>query len=473
MLASYRTEGDLLINSVPKFSIEKSDIEGFINELQMFHGKFKDCFYRKETQKNAFHYMVGQFSGIEKKNIESMALNVEGAQVRSMQRFITDAVWDDEKIMKRYHQMVADEMGDSKGALIFDESGFVKKGNDSAGVSRQYCGSLGKVENCQVGVFAAYGSKHGYSLLDKRLFIPEKWFSDDYADQRKKCAIPEDVTFRTKPQLAAEELSCIHKQDTIPFTYIVADTLYGNSPEFIQAAESCIGKTYFVSIPFDTRCWLTEPKTFIKEYQYGGKTQRKKVVENEPLSVKDIAKSTHNYFWFRRKVSEGTKGPIVYEFTKRRVILCQEGLPGKPVWLIIKRTIGDNPIYYYYISNAPTGTRLKTFVWLSGVRWAIEQCFEETKSELGMDHYEFRKYSGWNHHILMCMLAHFFLWHVMITIRQKAPAITLPQMITLLEVVLPLRVFDIEDVIEKIRWIQKRNHLAFLSHKNNKLKVPL
>jgi len=471
MLANFRIEGD--VYSIPRFDIERTDIEGFINELKVFHGKFRDCFYRVETKEKAFCYMVGQFSSLEKKNIESMALEVEGADPRSMQRFISDAVWDEKKMVRNYHKMVADEMGDSSGVVIFDESGFAKKGNDSAGVSRQYCGSLGKVENCQVGVFAAYASKRGYCLLDKSLFMPEKWFTEDYAARRKKCAVPEDVTFRTKPQLAAEKLTSIHQEGTIPFTYIAADSIYGNSPEFIQAADSCSGKIYFVAIPCDTRCWLKEPKTSTKKYQYRGEAHSKQLAENKPLSVKAIAKSTHNYFWFRRRVSEGTKGPIEYEFTKKQVILCQDGLPAKSVWLVIKRTLGDNPIYYYYISNAPISTRLKTFVWLSGMRWAIEQCFEETKSELGMDHCEIRKYSGWGHHILMCMLSHFFLWHLMITLGQRAPAITLPQMRTLLEKVLPLRIFSIEDVIEKVRWIQKRNHLAFLAHKNKQVKLSL
>jgi len=133
-----------------------------------------------------------------------------------------------------------------------------------------------------------------------------------------------------------------------------------------------------------------------------------------------LAKGIHDCFWYRRKVSEGTKGPIEYEFTKRRVMLCKESLPYKAVWLVMKRTLGENPTYSYYISNAPVSTRLRVFVWLSGIRWAIEQCFEETKMELGMDHYEIRKYPGWQHHMLTCMLAHFFLWHVKIRLGKKS-----------------------------------------------------
>jgi hypothetical protein len=122
-----------------------------------------------------------------------------------------------------------------------------------------------------------------------------------------------------------------------------------------------------------------------------------------------------------RKVSEGTKGPIEYEFTKRRVTLCYDGLPAKPVWLVMKRTVGERPSYWYYVSNAPVSARLPLFVWLSGVRWAIEQCFEEAKSELGMDQYEVRKYAGWHHHMLTSMLAHFFLWHLQIRLGEKSP----------------------------------------------------
>ncbi len=153
-----------------------------------------------------------------------------------------------------------------------------------------------------------------------------------------------------------------------------------------------------------------------------GKMRSKLVVEpteKDPISVKTLAENINDYFWYRRKVSEGTKGPIEYEFTKRQVVLSKDGLPWKTVWLIIKRTIEENPTYSYYISNAPVSTRLKLFVWLSGIRWAIEQCFEETKTELGMDHYEVRKYPGWNHHILTCMLAHFFLWHLKIKLGEK------------------------------------------------------
>jgi SRSO17 transposase len=149
-----------------------------MDELKIFHEQFRDCFSRSEPWENLFRYLSGQFSGLERKSIEPMALYVDGGDVRCMQRFISDAVWNDDKILKRHHENISEDMGDKDGVLIFDESGFVKKGDDSAGVSRQYCGSIGKVENCQVGVFAAYASRHGYTLIDDQLFIPQKWFED-------------------------------------------------------------------------------------------------------------------------------------------------------------------------------------------------------------------------------------------------------------------------------------------------------
>lgn len=411
------------IFSIPKFAVEKTDVEGFMDELRGFHSTFQSCFTRSETRENFFHYMVGQFSELDRKSIEPIALRVEGGTVRSMQRMISDAQWDEVLILKRYHQLIGDDMAHDDGILIFDETSFVKKGNDSIGVSRQYCGSLGKVENCQVGVFAAYASPHGYALLDKRLFIPEKWFSEPYKDRRSKCRLPDSETVKTKVELAIEMLDHVQKEELLPFRYVVADTAYGRSIEFIEAIEKHPGKTYLLAVPCDTLCWLTSPVTRKKAYTYKGEQRSRTVLsetEKAPVTVEAFVRNLNNYFWYRRIVAEGAKGPIAYEFMKRKIFLHRNGLPCKSVWLIVKRTLGAEPVYSYFISNAPRSTRLPVFVWLSGVRWAIEQCFEEAKSELGLDQYEVRKFSGWHHHILTCMLAHFFLWHLKIRLGKKS-----------------------------------------------------
>ena len=407
---------------VPKFNLESTDIDDFMSELRGFHDQFEDCFQRSESRDHFFRYMLGQFGELERKSIEPIALAVDGGRVRAMQRFVSDAPWDDEKIIAKYRSLLVEDLGHPDGALIFDESGFVKKGDDSVGVGKQYCGTIGKVENCQVGVFAAYTSPYGYALIDKQLYIPEKWFTEKYAGRREKCKLPEEIQFRTKPQLAAEMLNKIADEKIIPFRYVLGDAVYWN-PEVMQALDGLCGVTYLMQVPHDTQCWAKRPVVVRKSYRYAGEQRSRRVLSDkakEPITVKTLARGIHRYFWYRRKVSEGTKGPIEYEFTRRRVVLAQKGLPEKTLWLFIRRTLGADPKYSFYISDVSSSTRLDTLVWLSGLRWAIEQCFEETKTELGMDHYEVRKFPGWHHHILTCMLAHFFLWHLKIRLGKKS-----------------------------------------------------
>ncbi|HZB99836.1 MAG TPA: IS701 family transposase [Gammaproteobacteria bacterium] len=347
MLPACRTEGDVF--TIPQFTLDPRDVEGFMEELHGFHTAFRDCFARREPRDHFFHYMVGQFSDLERKSIEPMALQVEGGNVRAMQRGISDAVWDDAQMLRTYHRLVHEEMGDPEGVVIFDESGFPKKGRDSVGVARQYCGTLGKVDNCQVGVFAAYASRHGYALVDTRLFMPEPWCTDAYARRRTQCQVPPDCGFQTKPQLAGAMLWALRDEGVLPFKYVVADCLYGHSPEFLEAVEEEASTIYFVSIPADTRCWVQGPVMQSKQYTYKGERRTKQVVSTlakEPIAVETLAKSLHNCFWYRRKVAEGTKGPIEYEFTKRQVTLCRDSRPTRTAWLVMKRTMGASPSYW-------------------------------------------------------------------------------------------------------------------------------
>src|SRR3712207_5975871 len=276
MLPACRTAGDGF--AIPKFALDPRDVEGFMDELHGFHTAFRGCFARSEPRDHFFHYMVGQFSDLERKSIEPMALQVEGGNVRAMQRGISDAVWDDAQMLRTYHRLGHEDMGDPEGVVIFDESGFPKKGHASVGVARQYCGPLGKVDNCQVGVFAAYASRHGYALVDKRLFMPEPWLTDAYARRRTQCQVPQDRGFQTKPQLAVAMLRALRDEGVLPFKYVVADCLYGHSPEFLEAVEEVMSTIYFVSIPADTRCWLQGPVMKTKPYTYQGERRTKRVV---------------------------------------------------------------------------------------------------------------------------------------------------------------------------------------------------
>src|ERR671922_2611336 len=290
MLPACRTQGDEF--TIPTFDLVPRDVEGFMDELWEFQSAFHDCFTRSEPRAHFFDYMVGQFSQLARKSIEPMALHVEGGTIRGLQRFISDVQWDEEQMRWTYHQLVAEAMGDPEGVLMFDETGFVKRGKDSVGVARQYCGPLGKVENCQVGVFAGYASPQGYALVDKGLFLPEAWFTDAYAARRTKCQVPPALTGQSKPRLAAARLQAIASEGLLPFKYIVADCLYGNSPDFLDAIDACVGVTAFVAIPSETRCWLQRPRTEDKVYRYKGEARAKRVVvapDSAPSMVATVA----------------------------------------------------------------------------------------------------------------------------------------------------------------------------------------
>jgi SRSO17 transposase len=349
--------------AMPTFDLVSRDVEEFMDELWEFQSAFHDCFTRSEPRAHFFAYMAGQLSQPERKSIEPMALQVDGGTIRGLQRFISDVQWDEEQMRWNYHQLVAEELGEPDGVLVVDETGFVKKGTDSAGVARQYGGTLGKVENCQVGVFAGYASRRGYALVDKRLFLPESWFSEAYAARRTRCHVPKELTFQSKPQLAAAMLQAITQERLLPFKYVVADCLYGNSPDFLDAVEACVGVTALVAMPAETRCWLQRPQTQDKRYRYKGEARSKRVVggpENAPRTVAALALRLPGSSWHRQTVSEGTKGPITYAFARTRVTLCKEGVPERTVWLVIKRTLAAEPTYLYYISNAPASTPLST-----------------------------------------------------------------------------------------------------------------
>jgi SRSO17 transposase len=223
MLPACRTGGEGF--AIPTFALVPSDVEGFMEELWAFQSIFHAGFARSEPRAHFFDDMVGQCSKLERKSIEPMALQGEGGTIRGLQRCVRDVLWDEAQRRWNYPQLVAEEMGEPDGVLMFDESGFVKKGNGSVGVARQYCGTLGKVEHGQGGGFAAYASRQGYALVDKRLFLPDAWLTAAYAAQRTKGHLPNELCFQSKPQLAATMLQALAHEGLLPFKYVVADCL--------------------------------------------------------------------------------------------------------------------------------------------------------------------------------------------------------------------------------------------------------
>ena len=219
------------------------------------------------------------------------------------------------------------------------------------------------------------------------------WWTDAYAARRTRCKVPEELTLQSKPQLAAAMLEAMAPEGLLPFKDVVADCLYGHSPDCLDAVDACVGVTMFVAMPADTRCWLQRPQTEDKTDISKGDGRSKRVVvapHHAPRSVAAVAASLPASSWYPRTVSEGPKGPIVSEFARTRVTLSKDGLPERTVGLVLKRTVGVQKTDAYYSSNAPGSTPGRTFVWLSGLRWAIAQGFEEATTELGMAHDEVR-----------------------------------------------------------------------------------
>lgn len=261
--------------------------------------------------------------------------------------------------------------------------------------------------------------------MDKRLFLPELWFTETPAAGRAQCAVPKEMVCQTKPQLAAAMVQAVHAAGMLPCRSIAAACLYGKSPECWSACEACVGTVACVAIPEDTRGWLQPLATQQHLYKYRGETHTKRVAVAPDMparAVAQIARALGASCGYRRTVAEGTTGPMTYEFARKRVQLCKDGQPAQPVWLVIKRTLGEEPTYGYDMSNAPWSASFRLLVWLSGLRWAVEQCCAETKTALGMDHYACRTSPGWHHHMLTCMLAHCFLWHVKIRLGEKSPS---------------------------------------------------
>lgn len=463
------------IETAPKLEIKASEVEQtFLGELREYHTIYAQLFQRKEQKEESEKYLKGLLSDIENKSVESMVLHFEGDNpnsIRSGQHFLGKGAWSDAPILERHRQEVSKDLGDKNSVLIIDGSDFPKQGDESVGVKRQYCGELGKVANCQAGVFLGYASQKGYTLLDRRLYLPKEWIEDDeYAEKRAKCGVPSDIIFQTKPELAAEMVQAAHEAGTLPFRWLACDSAFGQDSNFLDTVSDFV--FYLAEVGCDTRLWLSRPATAVPEWSGSGRRPTQlRLVEGEPdaITVTEVAQTLPSDSWQRLKIKEGTKGPIVADFACLRVVAVRQALPGPDVWLIFRRNPTTGEIKFYF-SNAPVETTIHTFAWLSGMRWPIETCFEEGKQELGMGDYQVRSWTGWHHHMSLVILAHFFLVRVKLRLKEQAPALTLPQAILLLQSVLPKPALDAQLALDIVSYRYRRNHQAYLSHRREQLR---
>ncbi|MCC6300701.1 MAG: IS701 family transposase [Anaerolineales bacterium] len=355
--------------------------------------------------------------------------------------------------------------------MLIDESSAVKQGTGSVGVAAQYCGSVGKIANGQVGVYLGYASRKGYSLIEGQLFMPEKWLDEEHAQQRQVCGVPEDLAFKTKPEIGLELLENALKRDNLPFSWLAADALYGDRPAFRDGVAAA-GKNYFTAIKENTLIWCAPPKVHVPPWSGHGRPStrlRLSDARKQPIPVKQLVRKIQKQDWVRAVVKEGRKGPIVCDFAFLRVTESRGGLPATELRLIIRRNLDDPSEIKYFFSNAPLDTPLDEFVRISGMRWPIETIFEEAKGEVGMDHYEMRSWIGWHHHMVLVCLAHHFLVRLRIRFQEQAPALTIYQVRILLCSVLPSFTGDIHSALERARYYQLRNFVAYQSHRKKKL----
>lgn len=398
----------------PPLELTPADIEALADELMVYHSEFADLYYRLEQAHWGYMYLQGLMAPIESKAIQPMAMALKGGNVQAMQQFVGQGRWPDEKLLKKHWRLVDETLGEEDGVWIVDGSGFPKKGEHSVGVARQWCGQLGKVENCQVGVFAAYASWKGYTLLDRRLYLPEEWFDADHQERWEKCGIPEDTPFRKKPQLALEMLEAVVAEDVLRFRWVACDEDYGKDPAFLDGVAG-LERWYFAEVPHSTRVWETRPRTAVPEWSgRGRRPSREQVVPGEPEAqrVDAIAATVPEEEWKLYHIKEGSKGPMVAAFAFRRVVAVRDGLPGPKVWLVLRRSLGEEPELKTYLSNAPAATPGTELARVSGMRWPVETAMEDGKDQLGMDEYMVRTWLGWHHHMTESILAHHFLVRV-------------------------------------------------------------
>jgi SRSO17 transposase len=389
-------------------------------ELDQFMDRYLPLFGRAENQPHAARFVQGLLAGGERRNIENIAELVDGGVVRTMQKFISQGVWDDSKVLAEMRRQVVELLGDEDAVLNFDETGFPKKGNKSVGVKRQYAGTLGRVDNCQVGVFANYCSKHGHTLMDRRLFLPEEWASD--RERRQAAGVPDCVVFRTKPALASEMMR--HAVETgIPFRWVGGDSVYGNSPLFVQTVRA-LGKWYVVDTSSDARVWTQEPprRPIGQVGRQGGRPTRLPKALEKPVTVVEAAATLPASAWRRVTVAEGSQGPRVYEYAELCVWFSEEGSPTlESERLLVRRSLDQAAEVKYQRSNAPSTIPLARVAAVGGCRWTVEQDFQGGKGECGLDEYETRGWTGWHHHTALSLLAMFFLAAQRLRLGKKIP----------------------------------------------------
>lgn len=392
------------------YSDEESSL--FIQtELEKYLQNYSSCFCSEPQRKLFRTFIRGLLSSLDRKSIEPIALHFSGVKyVRPLQQFFSRSPFKEQSLLDIYQELLSGQVVEENGILSVDDTGFVKKGKHSAGVKRQYCGRLGKTENCQSGVFLAYAGKNGYGLVDCELYLPQEWFSQDFAQLYKECRIPEDKEFSTKNEIAQRMLNRAMCSGLFQARWVGCDAAYGNDHDFLDGLELPKGVWYFAATNAKEQVFREYPEMFYPE-RGRGRPRKHPVLSGKPVSVQEIAEEP-SIPWETVVLAEGAKGPIMAERKCIRCFACRKDgnrnyvKAGEEIWLYLRK-YADGEIKYF-VSNAPGELPVHELDRAATLRWPIEQCFEECKSSLGMGHYECRSYQGWKRHMLFVMIAHLF-----------------------------------------------------------------
>ena len=403
-----------LIETAPQMDLAIQDIEPLVEELRASHALYSPLLQRREQQEAAYTYLQGLLAPLPRKSIEPMVLAVEGVApqaVRAMPAFISAGTWPDERLLHQHWQEVETDLGAAEGVLMVDGSDVPKQGSHSAGVKRQYCGELGQRANGQAGVFVGDVSPQGYTLLDRRLYVPgEGLTADAYTERRRPCGIPPQLTFKTQPALAQEMVAAIVQTQYLRCRWVVADEACGGNPGFLEGMAE-LGRWYVAEVPPSTRVWDVRPAAHVPPWRgRGRRPQRACLVTGAPAArtVAAVAATLPSEAWTCQTSTEGSQGPMVAECATLRVVAVRDAVPGPDVWVVLRRHVETGELKTS-LCHAPVETALAQLVRMSGRRWPLETCFEDSKQLLGMGDDEIRSWTGWHHHLTLVILAHFFV----------------------------------------------------------------
>ena len=396
-------------------------------ELTRFLHQFDGCFGRVTTRRYLDLYIEGQLSDLPRKSIEPMA-DAFGEPPRNLQEFLGLFRWDEQGVRDELQQHVARRHAHPQSVGVIDETSFVKKGNKTACVQRQHCGAVGKTENCVVSVHLGYATPAFYSLIDGEVYLPqETWHKD--RPRCREAGIPDDVVYQPKWQMALEQYRRA-VANGVRFTWLTFDEGYGGKGPFLRQLEQ-VGQNYVAEVPASFPVWTSRP-TVLYRASARDRTQgrprhypRLKVKNDPKVQVQNVltySPRMRQIAWQNYWVKDGSKGPMVWQVKRLMVYLSDEqGLPTRPFHLLVARNALDHKEVKYFLSNAPESTPVEMLLRVAFTRWVIERAFEDSKTELGMDHFEVRQYLSIQRHLILSCLSHIFLSEFCLKHRGEKP----------------------------------------------------